>query len=103
MTTNVVSAVILIVLLWPHSLVNLTSLLVVSTACFHCGSIREDKLIEESGDAHRCCQQVVPQLIPRPGREYRLAEWSPSINQASHRPLRILLNYLRKELVEFSF
>ena len=72
------STAILIMLLWPQMTANLAAFFAVSTAYFYVGSIpEEDKLIEEFGDAYRRYQQMVPRLIPRPGRVYHLEEQSP--------------------------
>ena len=66
------STAILIMLLWPRMTVNLAAFFTVSTAYFYLGSIpEEDKLLDEFGEAYRRYQQVVPRLIPRPGRVYR--------------------------------
>ena len=51
---------------------NWAALVAVSAAYFYIGSIPEEqKLIEEFGDAYRRYQDVVPRLIPRPGRVYK--------------------------------
>jgi protein-S-isoprenylcysteine O-methyltransferase Ste14 len=66
------SSVILIMALWQQMTVNLAAFFAVSTADFYLGSIpEEDKLIDEFGDAYRRYQQVVPRLVPRPGRLYQ--------------------------------
>lgn len=66
---------IAIMWLWPDMSVNRAVFFAVSTAYFFLGSIPEEqKLITEFGDAYRRYQQVVPRLIPRPGRVYRSEE-----------------------------
>jgi protein-S-isoprenylcysteine O-methyltransferase Ste14 len=69
------STTILMMLLWPRMTVNLATFFAVSTAYLYLGSIaEEDKLIEEFGAAYRRYQRLVPRLIPRPWRVYRLEE-----------------------------
>jgi protein-S-isoprenylcysteine O-methyltransferase Ste14 len=66
------STAIAVMLLWPTMTVNLAAFFAVSIAYFYFGSMPEEqKLIEEFGDAYRRYQQVVPRLIPRPGRVYQ--------------------------------
>jgi protein-S-isoprenylcysteine O-methyltransferase Ste14 len=61
--------------LWPDMTVNRAIFFAVSTAYFYLGSIpEEEKLLEEFGDTYRRYQQVVPRLIPIPGRVYRYKE-----------------------------
>jgi protein-S-isoprenylcysteine O-methyltransferase Ste14 len=58
--------------LWPDMSVNRAALFAITTAYFFLGSFPEEqKLVEEFGEAYRRYQQVVPRLIPRPGRGYR--------------------------------
>jgi protein-S-isoprenylcysteine O-methyltransferase Ste14 len=65
------STVIALMWLWPDMTVNRAALFTISAAYFYLGSFPEEqKLIEEFGDAYRRYQQVVPRLIPRPGRRY---------------------------------
>jgi protein-S-isoprenylcysteine O-methyltransferase Ste14 len=65
------STAIAVMWLWPDMSVNRAAFFAVSTAYFYLGSIPEEqKLMEEFGDAYRRYQQVVPRLIPRPGRDY---------------------------------
>jgi protein-S-isoprenylcysteine O-methyltransferase Ste14 len=63
--------VIALMWLWPDMTANRAALFCISAAYFYLGSFPEEqKLIEEFGDAYRRYQQVVPRLIPRPGRRY---------------------------------
>ena len=65
-------ATVVILLLWSRMTVNWAAFIAVSAAYFYLGSIpEEEKLVEEFGDAYRRYQQVVPRLVPRPGRMYR--------------------------------
>jgi protein-S-isoprenylcysteine O-methyltransferase Ste14 len=69
------STAILVLWLWPDMSVNRAAFFVVNTLYFYLGSYPEEqKLVEEFGDAYRRYQQVVPRLIPRPGRVYRTEE-----------------------------
>jgi protein-S-isoprenylcysteine O-methyltransferase Ste14 len=66
------STAIAVLWLWPDMSANRAAFFAVSTAYFYLGSIPEEqKLIEEFGDAYRRYRQVVPRLIPRPGRVFR--------------------------------
>lgn len=66
------STTIVILLLWPSMTANWAAFVAVSTAYFFLGSIpEEEKLVEEFGDAYRRYQQVVPRLVPVPGRAYQ--------------------------------
>ena len=66
------STTIVILLLWPSMTANWAAFVAVSTAYFFLGSIpEEEKLVEEFGDAYRRYQQVVPRLVPAPGRAYQ--------------------------------
>jgi protein-S-isoprenylcysteine O-methyltransferase Ste14 len=61
--------------LWPDMSVNRMAFFAVVTLYLYVGSIPEEqKLIEEFGDAYRRYQQVVPRLIPWPGRGLRSRE-----------------------------
>lgn len=67
------SATLVVLWLWPDMSVNRATFFAVSTLYFYLGSIPEEqKLVEEFGDAYRRYQKVVPRLIPRPWRVYRL-------------------------------
>jgi protein-S-isoprenylcysteine O-methyltransferase Ste14 len=66
------STVIVAMWLWPDMTVNRATFFAVSMAYFFLGSIpEEEKLLQEFGDAYRRYRQVVPRLIPLPGRVYR--------------------------------
>lgn len=69
------STAIVVLWLWPDMTLNRLVFFAMSTAYFYLGSIPEEqKLIEEFGEAYRHYQQVVPRIVPRPGRLYRPGE-----------------------------
>jgi protein-S-isoprenylcysteine O-methyltransferase Ste14 len=64
-----------LLLLWltPAMTVNLLATYLVFTLYFYLGSIFEERrLVAEFGQAYREYQRIVPRLIPRPGRCYKL-------------------------------
>ena len=66
------STAVVLLLLSPTMTVNRAASIAVSAAHFYLGSIPEEqKLVEEYGEEYSRYQQVVPRLVPRPGRTYR--------------------------------